>query len=307
MQFQYSQNGGATYTVNVMGNGDEARTAIAAGAQTEYPFSAVSYFNGYAKINNLSLVGMTDFSMSFENNLTRIDTAFNNGIASGIVAGLMDATGSLGLIMGVAAGADPEDTMNFYDMAVNQTDIPIEVLYANGPVATATQWCRIRAYVRFSRKSWKPGGAAGIMITQDFQLIPTLSADWSAEIFNDKVGGSTFALVLDVNDQLGIKVDGGATQVVTFTAGAAVTAAALIAEINTQTTGCTADVWNGRIRIKSDTTGSTSSLEIDSTTAETCHTTLGFLADTEITGYTDTPFVIEVYNDNDLNYSAFNA
>lgn len=297
LQFTFAQSGGATYTANIMGSGSEARTTLDA-SPDYYGFDAVSYFNGYARLNNLNLVGMSDYSFTLENNLARVDTAFNGGIASGVTAGLMDGNGTLGLIMGVASGSDPEDIMTFYDYAVNQTDIPLEVLYCDKPTALSTQWCRVRSYVRFQRRSWKPGGAAGLMISQDYQLIPSLSADWAGEIHNSIGAGATFNI--PASAKLGVKIDGGSTQPINITQGAARTVAQVVADLSGLTGGA-ADVWNGHIRIKSSTTGAASSVQIDTGQVDTCHTVLGFDGTSRV-GLADTPFIIDLFNAQSASY-----
>lgn len=84
-----------------------------------------------------------------------------------------------------------------------------------------------------------------------------------------------YAIVLGVNDAMQIVVDGGTSQTVTLTAGATRTAANVVSDINTQTTGLTASVVGGKVYLQSDTTGSDSSIQIEAVAAN-AYTTLGF-------------------------------
>ncbi len=84
-----------------------------------------------------------------------------------------------------------------------------------------------------------------------------------------------FAIVLNVNDQMLISVDGGASQPVTFTAGATRSAANIVSDINSQTTGLTASDVAGQVYIQSNTTGSLSSLQIEAVN-EDAYAALGF-------------------------------
>jgi len=88
-----------------------------------------------------------------------------------------------------------------------------------------------------------------------------------------------FSVATGVNDALKLKGDGGSSQTVTLTAGAVRTAAQVASDINDQTTGITASDSGGRVRIQSDTLGSSSSLEIE-TVANDAYTTLGLKVET---------------------------
>jgi len=100
------------------------------------------------------------------------------------------------------------------------------------------------------------------------------------------------------SETLTIKVDGGAVQTVTFVDGdfaapATGTAAEVVARINTDTTGCTAAVDGTKVRITSDTVGTTSIIQVTGGTANAG--ILGFSTDantgTAGTGYAVTATV----------------
>ncbi len=101
-------------------------------------------------------------------------------------------------------------------------------------------------------------------------------AGWNA-VSNGDVAGTRWSdnaqpYNLSNGQNLVLKVDGGGSQTAVFNTGefsniAAATAAEVAAVINAETTGCLAEVEGGRVRVKSDTTGPTSSIEVVSATA----------------------------------------
>ena len=86
----------------------------------------------------------------------------------------------------------------------------------------------------------------------------------------------TFAIVQSTSDVLGVKIGGDEVQSITLTAGGALTAAEIVAEINTSAVGFIASATSAN-KIKLTATGVNQSLEV---TAEThsCNTVLGLTA-----------------------------
>lgn len=295
INLSYANEGVARWGGGFMGSGDEVRTNLG-GTVNDEGYKAVSYFNGHARLNGYYLVGMTDFSLSLDGGLSRADAAFRGGVAASINYGAINVTGRLGLMFSTA-GSAPENNLNFYDMAVNQTPVPLEVMYTDAPPAISDSWCRIiLAATRFSRRGFRPGGAAGKLITQDYQLIDDASADIAAEKFSINRGPYT----LTTNNKLGIKVNGGATIPITLgTASTTITLAAAIAAINANVTFSNlaiAEEFNGRIMLRTIGKGSNYSIQIDTAQTDSAHSILGFDG-VAFTGYSDTPLLIEFYND----------
>lgn len=83
-----------------------------------------------------------------------------------------------------------------------------------------------------------------------------------------------YAIVLSTSDTLKIAVDGGGDQTVTLTAGGAQTAQNVVDEINAQTTGLTASISSGKVKLTSNTSSGTSSIQIK-TVANNAYTVLG--------------------------------
>jgi hypothetical protein len=291
----YANEGVARYGVAWMGTGDEVRTDLA-GTVTDEGYKAVSFFNGFAKLNGYFLVGMTDFSITIDPGLSRSDAAFREGIAAGINYNVINVAGRLALMFSTN-GAAPENNMNFYDLAVNQTPVPLDIAWSDAPASQATAWCRIiLPATRFSRRGFRPGGSAGKIITQDYQVVDDISGDLAAEKFGTIRG--TYNLT-GTNNVFGVKIDGGATLSVTLPTGAAVTTDAIVTALMANgpfAAAATASNFMGRVMVTSKTKGASSSVQYDTAVANSAHTALGF-DNVAFTGFTDIPFLIEVYND----------
>lgn len=293
VNISYAQEGVGRYGMPFMGVGDEVYTDLG-GTVVDEGYSAVSYFNGSAKLNGFFLVGMSEFSIALDFGLSRQDAAFRAGIAAAINYGKISAKGKLGLTFNTS-GSAPENDLNFYNMAVTQTAIPLEIVWANNPIELATMWCRIvLPGVRFSRKGFRPGGAMGKIITQDYSA---KNGDIAAEKFNTVIGPN---IVLTTANKLGIKINGGATVPVTLgTASTTITVTQAVAAINAVAgfnTLATAEVWHGRIMLRTIGKGSAFSLQIDTAQADSAHTILGFDGVAEI-GISDKAMKFEFYND----------
>jgi hypothetical protein len=285
----------ARYGMNAMGIGREVNTSLG-GTIVEYPFRAFSFMNGYARLAGYYLTGMTDFSITMDFGVSRQDAAFHAGEAAAIGYGDIALSGRLGL-MWSTSGAAPENNMNFYNMAVNQQNIPLDVGFANAPVDLADQWVRfIIPATRFSRRGFRPGGAAGKTITQDWQHVDDVDSDLPAENLGEIRG--PYALTTD--NKLAIKVDGGAAVSVTLgTASTTVTVTDVVAAINangTLNTAIDAVEYFGRVLLRHKLLGASHSIQIDTAALDSAHAILGFDGIAS-TGFDDTPWLIEVFSD----------
>lgn len=296
INMSYANEGVARYGLGLMGIGEEVYTDLG-GTVIDEGYKAVSYFNGSAKLAGYYLAGMTDFRISINGGLSRQDAAFRDGRAAAINYGKVNVTGSLGLMFSLA-GAAPENNMNFYNYAVNQQFIPLEIVWADAPLAQANMWCRVvLATTAFSRRGFRPGGTAGKIITQDYQLVDDIAADLPGEKFNE-TRSATYNLT-GTSNKLGVKVDGAATIPVTLPIGGAVTHAAVVAALQASaplTAVANIEDKHGRVFIQSKTSGGTSSVQIDTAQTDSAHTAIGFDGVADV-GLNDTPFKIEVFND----------
>ena len=89
-----------------------------------------------------------------------------------------------------------------------------------------------------------------------------------------------YNVIAATNDDLSITVDGGSPQTLTLTAGAAQTAQQIVDDINANTTGLTASVSSGKVLLTSNTTGASSSIQINTPGSHSANATIGFVAGT---------------------------
>jgi hypothetical protein len=294
INMSFATEGVARFGVGYMGVGDEVDTDLG-GTLVDYPYRAVSYFNGYAKLDNSFLVGMTEFSSSMDFGLARQDAAFLDGQAAAIGYGSVNMTGRLGLMFSTA-GTRPESNLNYYRMATEERLVPIDLVWADKPLDLATMWCRLRMFVRFSQESFRPGGAAGLMVGQGYQMEVDETADLPAEVFGTIAGPYNLTASTNV---LSVRRNGAAGVPVTLPIGAAVTTDAIVTALNANgTLSPNVDFvnFNGRVMARTKGTGSSHTLQIDTAVADSAHTALGFDGILNA-GIDDTGFVWDFYND----------
>lgn len=100
---------------------------------------------------------------------------------------------------------------------------------------------------------------------------PTLIMDYAqgsqvVDVGGAKTGASATGLLNDATVYTAsINVDGGGGQAIAVTGSAAQTYTTLLAEINADLTGATAYLYQGNIKVRSDTTGATSTIAITDT------------------------------------------
>lgn len=293
--FSFSQDiaGAVSYSMDMIGSGKEATTDLG-GTVTDNGYSAASYFNGKLKKGSTSLASLAQFSLALACGLSRQDVAFNDGYAGAINQGIHSAKGRLELLFG--------DDLSFYNEAVNQNEVSLDCLWANGPLSSATRWLRVQMpTVRFARTAPRPGGSAGLLIGQDYMMIRSDNADVAAEAFGPTLGTYNVTLTTDV---LGVKIDGGATISTTLTASATKTAAQVVAELQANgslTAVADVDEFNGRVRITSKTKGSSSSVQIDTAVVDSAHSLFGFDGVAR-TGRNDCPLLVSIYNNRTSDY-----
>jgi len=298
--FNYQTNlqGVAQYTADLIGSGTEVQTDLA-GAKTNNAYSASNYFNGQVSYTSAGvttvLASMTALTFSTTANMQRQDVAFNLGIAGSLNSGNINAKAKMDLMFG-NGGAGPSADLAYYNDAVNQVEVQLDFVWANGPLATCTAFKRVQLMaVRMPRVAPRPGGAAGIVYGQEGKLVRSTAAKTAGEYFLPNLG--PYAIVAATSDKLGVKVDGGATLAVPLTAGAARTQAQILTDL--QAFGALTAVANvtsfcGRPMITSKTVGSTSSVQIDAVQATNANTVLG--VDTVVrTGKDTCPLLVTLF------------
>lgn len=297
--FTFATDGVAAYDVQMMGTGSEAYTQIDS-TPTDDGYSGVSYHNGQLRLDSTALASVQEFSLTLGSPLARTDVAFNAGIAAGIIKGKITPEGRLGLVMDATAGSGIEAGQNFYLKAVNQTNVALECGWSNLPTDLATEFLSIELPANaVSRNGWKSGGEAGLSSNQTFRA--RRAGAVSGFAFGTNLGTYN---VTGTSNVFSVKINGGATIDVTLTTNAAKTAAQIVTELNANVpfaAAAVADVYFGRVRVKSKTTGAASSVQFQTGTTNHCGTLLGFNA-VVYTGLASCPVRITLFNAKSTNY-----
>lgn len=265
-------------TLDVVATGSIVRTDLG-GTKTDNGRPSSSYQHGrmtYEVSGTKSVIGadVTGFRCRLYNGASRREAFYNAGVAGAINSGVINADGELALAM-QNGGSGPSADLNFYDDAVNARTVFIDVVQANAPLAVATKYRRWRLAIRLYRMAPKPGGAQGVTYTQRWRFANPENAVWAAEYIATIPGPYNTT----VNNKLGIKPfdgAGGATTVVTVPSSAALSSTDLLNAVNAALPGRGDLFMDQLLRITSPTKGATSSVQIDTTIANSMHAALGF-------------------------------
>lgn len=289
--FNFAADGTAGVDVGLIGTGQQDQTDIDAVATVtieDNGYTPTSYFNGFAKMDGVTLDGLTNFSMSLTQNVSRQDAAFRSGYAAALNAGKLRVSGTLELMFG-DGGALPESDLTWYNKAVQQSLFALDCAWTDLPPDSATAWLRVQLpQNRAQRSAPRPGGEAGIVVSQEYRTV-NRSAALPAEVY------SAANPTIGAGDLL-VKVDGGAAQTFTFTGGETVDEAVTL--VNATATGFTAVNMFGRLVLVHDTGGVAKTLQVDVTSTVTG---LDF-ANTVKTGWDSCPMMISLANSRSTDY-----
>lgn len=283
VKLAYAVAGPAQFDTTAMGTGAEVTsddmTADLGGTKNDYGYAGVSYFNGYAILDNVKLASVTAFDLTLGNDVQRLGLAFNEGIGE-IYDGIPVSEGNLSLKM---------ENLGYYNKAVSQLYFLLECMWANGGLSTADKFFLAQMpQAKFFRKRPGAGGKQAKQVGQPFRIeIPDLTADgdnaMAPFMFSAK---GPFTIPPATDNTVDIVVDGGSPITKTLTAGSR-TAAQIVADLGS-IAGATADVWpsnvsgiGSRIRIRSNTKGVNGSIAIS---AGLSRDALGFM-DNNDAGY----------------------
>jgi hypothetical protein len=302
INYQGEISGFGRLGIDVLGSGSMVQTDLA-GTKTDNGFQASNYFDGrmtyrVAGGTRYTLADITGFRCRIFNNASRQEAFFNNGIASGVNTSNINVEGALALAMKAnEAAAGPANDLNFYNNAVNRDTIEIDLVVANGPLATCTKYKRYQfTVVRFFRMAPKPGGGAGIVYEQAFRIVRDAT---NAKTYGEYVGPTLGTYNIGAATfNLGVKVNGGATITTALTQGAARTVTQVVADLNANgalTAVADIEEFCGRVRISSKTKGSTSSIQIDTGVATPAHAAFGFDGVAR-SGRDNCPVLIHLFN-----------
>lgn len=277
-----AESGGAQATLQVMGVGDIVDTDLG-GTKTNYGFEAASYFDTAIKytVGGVThVLSGTSAANAFSTRVFRatdVPPAFGNaGVGAHVSCGVLSAEAQIGIPVNVG-GTGPSANLSMYSDAKNRRVVGIEFILANGPFATCTAYWRrqiVAGFVFRQRPKPAPGTSgltynARVEVSRMRPALMRVCAEYHATIKGPYAIDGTC-------DKLGIKVDGGATQVITLTHGATRSAEDLMTDVNATLNGATADEFLGWPRLTSNTYGTASSIQIDTTIANSAHEVLGF-------------------------------
>lgn len=277
-----STSGAQKATLSPMGYGDELNTATdgsaanLGGTKSNLGYSATSSFFGALYYNGVSLATVVNFPPALSRKIARQSVAFNGGIAGALNAGLVRAQGQLELCYTTSRN------LQDYDDAIQASKLPIEVVWADARLQSIGAFLYLALPVcTMERRGPAVGGEAGFTFPQNFRLRfdQTLS-QLAAFILS---GNGPFTFAAGVSDTLGLKIDGGGTQTFSMVTSGPQTAKQVCATINATITGGVAEVFpgsatgvGGRFRIKSNTKGTSGSVQVITGTTHSAHTVLGF-------------------------------
>jgi len=290
----YAASGPAPFNVGLVGSGDSATTDLA-GTKTNNGYTPLNHFNGQAFVNGIQVVGMPAFAFNLSTGAAPFPVAFNSGINGSVNPSNINVSGNLDLAF-ASTGSGVENDLTYYNYAVNQQIIPLDCLWANLPLATMTGfWNILLPSNYFDRASMAAGGAAGLTVSQPYNMVNDATASKVAAYQHGTVLG-TYNITA-ANNQFKYSIDGAAAVTYALTLGATRTVAQIVTELNVSgpfTAVATADALGGYLRVTSKTKGTTSSVSFV-TVASDSNATLGFIPTTVISGY-NSPLVIRIWS-----------
>ncbi len=93
--FNFQRSGEAQATINLIGQGEVAQVATKDNAPEEMVYTRISQFQGSVKKGGVLLGNVTSASVTYSNNLERVETIRSDGKLDGVDPGVAALTGSL--------------------------------------------------------------------------------------------------------------------------------------------------------------------------------------------------------------------
>jgi hypothetical protein len=93
--FNFQRSGEAQATINLIGQGETAQTITKDNAPDELVYTRISQFQGSVKKGGVLLGNVTSASVTYNNNLERVETIRSDGKLDGVDPGVAALTGSL--------------------------------------------------------------------------------------------------------------------------------------------------------------------------------------------------------------------
>lgn len=288
MRFSFSPSGPVVYNFDAMGIGDEAFTDLG-GTKTDNGYTGKSYFNGMLVKKTPAfpagqvIAHCTGFNWNPGNNLSRVDVAFNDGLATDEIAGNSSLTGDLTLLFRT------DEDLQFYNEALNDNICSLVCVWADLPLDQCTSFLEITIpLVKFSRGPINVGGAAALSLQQTFrgEYDPTAAGQCAlAPFVLTKAFATPSGITVPSPSNLGFKIDGGGTVTKALTPGSNYTPLSLLTDLSASggISGATIDGYPQKasgaynhVRVRSNTKGPTGSVQVDTTVANSAHALFGF-------------------------------
>lgn len=275
IKFPFMVAGMAKYSLGAMGSGSFYTTTHAGSAAVNDGFEPASYLNYTAIINDIVASGLTNFTIDSTQTATRTDVGSRQGRAGAILTGSHSANGEIGMMHSID-GSGIESNNNLTTLWQNKTIFPVECIYSDLPGDLATQFFRMRFYVRIGKPKTSVGGEAGDIQTANWQMVRGTAAqptDWCAELIGDNKGPFT----IPATSNFGIKIDNASTITVPITAGSR-TLAQIVTELNAHVGFSAVAVARnllGFLVIAAKSKGTTSKVQVDGTVLNSTHTLFG--------------------------------
>jgi hypothetical protein len=126
MAFNFQRSGEAQVTINLIGQGETKQTATKDTSPEEEIFTRFSQFQGSVKQGGDFLGNVTSASLTYSNNLERIETIRDDGKIDGVDPGVASLNGSISVryadtaLMDAARSATPIDLELSYTIDANR-------------------------------------------------------------------------------------------------------------------------------------------------------------------------------------------
>lgn len=155
--FNFQRSGEAQVTVNLMAQGETGATSTINTAPDVFNYTRVSQFQGYIKSGGELLANITSASVTYSNNLEKIETIRSDGKVEAIDLGVASLSGSI--------SAKYADNI-LLDKARSGTPVDIELGYQLSEILKLVITCH-EVYLPKPKRS--VDGPGGIECSYDFQ------------------------------------------------------------------------------------------------------------------------------------------
>lgn len=173
--FNFARSGEAQATISLMAQGETSATTTIAASPAVNTYTRFSQFQGFIRSNGQALANVTSASLTYSNNLEKIETIRSDGKVEAIDLGVASLSGSIAVRYGDNA---------LMDMARAGTPVDLELGYQ----VSATQKLVITCHeVYLPKPKRSVSGPGGVECSYDFQGAKdaTLGKMVTVQLIND--------------------------------------------------------------------------------------------------------------------------